>query len=329
MAYIELKHIDKTYGNKKVLNDISLAIEQGEFIALLGASGCGKTTLLRALAGLDTIDRGQILIGGANMTFAKPSERNINMIFQQYSLFPTMTVYKNIAFGLKMQKCPKSEIDARVQEALAMVEMLGSEQKYPSQLSGGEQQRVALARAIVTQAKILLLDEPFSAIDAKLRKSLQLKIRDIHDKLGLTSIFVTHDQEEAARISDRIYLLHDGQIEQTGTPSELYTNPKTLYVAGFMGNCNVFDEKTPWAIRPEVISLSATPWSASDEVILESGIIRRLIHQGNIIRYTVDTSLHPLEVDVLADNTASYHVGETVYLRYDRSHIKTWRSSVP
>lgn len=324
MAYIELQQIHKTFDGQKVLEDVSVSIERGEFITLLGASGCGKTTLLRSLAGLEKVDSGQILIDGKNMTFAEPRERQINMIFQQYSLFPTMTVYQNVAFGLKMQKCRKPEIRSRVQDALEMVELLGSEHKYPSQLSGGEQQRVALARAIVTQAKILLLDEPFSAIDAKLRKSLQIKIREIHDELGLTSVFVTHDQEEAARISDRIYLLHDGQIEQVGTPSDLYLNPATVYVAGFMGNYNLFDGKTPWAIRPEVISISTSPWPAEADVVLESGTIRRVIHQGNVNRYTVDTRLHALDVDVLAEDTTSYRTGDDVYLRYARNHIKTW-----
>ena len=193
------------------------------------ASGCGKTTLLRSIAGLVGIDSGSIRIDGEDITHVSPRQRNLAMVFQQYSLFPSMNVYDNIAYGLRIQKMPRNEIDQKVKEALALIEMEGSEAKYPSQLSGGEQQRVSLARGIVTNPKVLLLDEPFSAIDAKLRKALQIRIKNIHTSLGITTIFVTHDQEEAMRMSDRIYLMNAGRVEQSGSPMELYLSPKTHY----------------------------------------------------------------------------------------------------
>lgn len=201
MAYIEFKNIDKYFGKQHVLKNLSLSVEKGQFVTLLGASGCGKSTLLRALAGLTNINSGSIFLGGEDITYKSPNKRNIGMIFQQYSLFPTMNVYNNVSFGLRMRNMDKDQIFSLVSNAIKMVNLEGSEKKYPSQLSGGEQQRVALARCIVTQPKVLLLDEPFSAIDAKLRKSLQSRIKEIHKELGMTSIFVTHDQDEAMTMS--------------------------------------------------------------------------------------------------------------------------------
>lgn len=325
MAFIRFEHIQKSFDNNKILDDINISIEEKEFITLLGPSGCGKTTLLRSLAGLTKVDSGNIFIDDKDVTYLESKDRKINMIFQQYSLFPTMTVYKNIAFGLKMQKIDKKEINHRVMSALEMVDLLGSENKYPSQLSGGEQQRVALARAIVTQAKVLLLDEPFSAIDAKLRKSLQIKIKEIHNKLGLTSIFVTHDQEEALRMSDRIYLMHDGKIEQEGTPMELYLNPKTPFVAGFMGHYNLYNEESTWAIRPEAIDISSMPYKdKNEESVYLEGIVERVIPQGNILRYTVKLGKKFMDVDVLNENNRMYKVDEKVYLRYNKKEVKCW-----
>lgn len=325
MAYIEFEHIHKSFDNQTVLHDINISIEEGEFLTLLGPSGCGKTTLLRSLAGLVCVDSGKIYMGGQDVTYAEPKDRNISMIFQQYSLFPTMTVYKNIAFGLKMQKIPKTEIDERVKNALKMVDLLGSENKYPSQLSGGEQQRVALARAIVTRAKVLLLDEPFSAIDAKLRKALQIKIKEIHNELGLTTIFVTHDQEEALRMSDRICLMHEGKVEQEGTPMELYLNPKTPFAAGFMGHYNLYEGEETWAIRPEAVEMSKTAWDEKDDSYeYHEGKIRRITPQGNIIRYTVDTGTRRMDVDILFEENVKYVFDDKVYLRYQKQQVKSW-----
>lgn len=327
MAYIEFEHIQKSFDDQKVLQDVNISIERNEFITLLGSSGCGKTTLLRSLAGLVRVDGGRIFIDGKDVTYAEPKDRNISMIFQQYSLFPTMTVYNNIAFGLRMQKVDKSEIHRRVMNSLEMVDLLGSEKKYPSMLSGGEQQRVALARAIVTRTKILLLDEPFSAIDAKLRQALQIKIKEIHQELGLTSIFVTHDQEEALRMSDRIYLMNKGVVEQEGTPMELYLRPRTPYAAGFMGHYNLYrDGGESWAIRPEAVELSAAPWESSDPgYIYMSGRITRIIPQGNIIRYTINAEDKQIDVDVLYEEDIHFSEGDTVYVRFSEQQILSWK----
>ena len=268
MAYIEFKNIDKFYGDNHVLKGINLEINKGDFVTLLGPSGCGKSTILRCLAGLEQISGGQILLDGEDITNKDPKDRNIGMVFQQYSLFPNMTVEENLSFGLKLQKLDTSEINRRVKDAIDMVELKGKEKEYPANLSGGQQQRVALARGIVMQPKVLLLDEPLSAIDAKLRKSLQTSIRRIHKNLGLTSVFVTHDQDEAMVMSDVIHLFHDGKIEQSGRPVEVYTKPVTPFAAGFIGSYNILDAAAmkrmtnrdwrggPVAIRQETVVLS-------------------------------------------------------------------------
>lgn len=335
MCYIKFEKIEKSYDAKKVLDSINIYIEKGEFITLLGSSGCGKTTLLRCLAGLEKIDGGKIFIDNKDISYTLPKERNISMIFQQYSLFPTMTVYKNIAFGLKMMKLDKGEIKRRVTNALRLVDLVGSENKFPGQLSGGEQQRVALARSIVTKSKVLLLDEPFSAIDAKLRKSLQIKIKEIHDELGMTTLFVTHDQEEAMRMSDRIYLMHNGKVEQMGTPMDLYLNPKTTYAASFMGHCNLLSDKDFkqmiavdyvkegfYAIRPENIRMSLLEnksYTANNYNL--KGIVKRIIPQGNIIRYTVFVNGSLLDIDTLFENNYQFARNDEVSLSIDKEMI--------
>lgn len=335
MSYIRFENIEKSFAAKKVLDNINICIEQGEFITLLGPSGCGKTTLLRCLAGLEKVDGGKIFLDNRDITYALPKERNLSMIFQQYSLFPTMTVEKNIAFGLKMQKLDKAEIKIRVANTLKMVDLLGNENKYPGQLSGGEKQRVALARSIVTKSKVLLLDEPFSAIDAKLRKALQIKIKEIHDELGMTTVFVTHDQEEALRMSDRIYLMHNGKVEQMGSPMDLYLNPKTTFAASFMGHCNLlsheaFQQVTAsekvqegfFAIRPENIgmTLQETNEHTPNNYYLK-GIVKRIIPQGNIIRYTVLVNGNLLDVDTLSEVNNQFIKNNEVYLSIDKELI--------
>lgn len=324
MSYIEFKNIQKTFEDQNVLRGINASIEKGEFVTLLGPSGCGKTTLLRSLAGLEKIDSGEIWIDGENVSCLDAKVRHVNMIFQQYSLFPTMNVYKNIAFGLRMHKFSKDEIDKRISRALEMVDLVGSEKKYPAQLSGGEQQRVALARAIVTETKVLLLDEPFSAIDAKLRKTLQIKIKEIHNELGLTSIFVTHDQEEAMRMSDRIFLMHDGRIEQIGSPMDLYIKPATPFAAGFMGHYNLYDNHGYWAIRPEAIEMSHKDWRVQEDYQYFQGNIVRIVPQGNIIRYTVAAGELHIDVDILYEEDVQYKMGDKVYLRFLKKQLVTW-----
>ena len=225
MSYIRFENVVKKFGDNMVLKGIDLDIERGDFVTLLGPSGCGKSTLLRCLSGLEDVSGGRIFLDGKEITYTEPSKREIGMVFQQYSLFPNMNVFDNIAFGLRMKKTPQDEISAKVKKAVEMVALEGRENAMPSELSGGQQQRVALARSIVTEPKVLLLDEPLSAIDAKLRKSLQKEIRRIQRDMGITTVFVTHDQDEAMVMSDVIHLFNAGRIEQSGSPIEMYTRP--------------------------------------------------------------------------------------------------------
>ena len=270
MAYIEFRNIEKFYGSNQVLKGIDFKIEKGQFVTLLGPSGCGKSTLLRCLAGLEEVNGGRIFLDGEDITDMEPKERNIGMVFQQYSLFPNMTVEENIAFGLKLKKMDPAAIREKVAGAIKMVELNGKEKQHPASLSGGQQQRVALARSIVMEPKVLLLDEPLSAIDAKLRKSLQISIKQITKKLGLTAIFVTHDQDEAMVMSDVINLFHEGRIEQSGDPVSVYTKPVSSFAASFIGNYNQITSEQfqtmtgtaksgEVAIRPETFSISSAP----------------------------------------------------------------------
>jgi putative spermidine/putrescine transport system ATP-binding protein len=237
-ATVELRAVSKSYGAHRALNELSLRIEPGEFVSLLGPSGCGKTTALRALAGLEGIDAGEILIDGSDVAATPANKRDMGMVFQQYSLFPHMTVRQNVAFGLEMRRVAAAERRTRVVEALDMVHLGGFAERFPHQLSGGQQQRVALARALVTRPRVLLLDEPLSALDAKVRVSLRDEIRRIQSDLGITTLFVTHDQEEALAVSDRIAVMNSGDIEQIGTPEQLYTSPTTAFTADFVGQSN-------------------------------------------------------------------------------------------
>ncbi len=320
MAYIEFKNIDKFYGDNHVLKGINLEINKGDFVTLLGPSGCGKSTLLRCLAGLEQISGGRITLDGEDITDKDPKDRNIGMVFQQYSLFPNMTVEENLSFGLKLQKLDSAEISRRVKDAIDMVELKGKEKEYPANLSGGQQQRVALARGIVMQPKVLLLDEPLSAIDAKLRKSLQTSIRRIHKDLGLTSVFVTHDQDEAMVMSDVIHLFHDGKIEQSGSPVEVYTKPVTSFAAGFIGNYNILDSRAmelitgkKWkdgqiAIRPETFFLSRNEITTEDYCM--QGTITDSVPRGNVLRYTININDVEVYADVLFRSTSMYNIGD-------------------
>jgi putative spermidine/putrescine transport system ATP-binding protein len=241
MAFLTLEKITKTFGNQTTIHGVDLAVERGEFVSFLGPSGCGKTTTLRMIAGFETPSSGTIRIDGKDVTDLRPNQRNIGMVFQAYALFPNMTVADNIAFGLKVAKKSSAEIAARVKEMLALIKLPDVGNRYPYQLSGGQQQRVALARALAVQPKILLLDEPLSALDAKIRIALRDEIRAVQRALGITTIYVTHDQEEALSMSDRICVMNDGRIEQLGTPFEIYNNPKTRFVATFVGTLNVLN----------------------------------------------------------------------------------------
>ena len=266
--YIELEHISKYFGTFKASDDVSFGIEKGKLVGLLGPSGSGKTTILRMLAGLEKQDEGDVIIDGKNVNTLTPDQRKIGFVFQSYALFPYMTVYDNIAYGLKVQKRDKKFIKNRVNELLELVGLPGVEKRYPDQLSGGQRQRIALARALAPQPEVLLLDEPFAAIDAKVRKELRTWLRETIDKVGITSIFVTHDQDEAIEIADEIIITNKGRIEQVGNPVEIYENPKTPFVAQFIGQSAVIkdfgklkgfekeNDSQYGVIRPEFVEIS-------------------------------------------------------------------------
>ncbi len=243
MSYVEISKLNKSFGLNHVVKDVSLEIEKGEFISLLGPSGCGKTTVLRMLAGFELPSSGQIKVEGVDMTSVATAKRGVGMVFQAYALFPNMTVADNVAFGLKVAGKPTSEIKSRVEEMLTLIKLPHLGTRYPFQLSGGQQQRVALARALAIQPRILLLDEPLSALDAKIRVSLREEIREVQRTLGITTVFVTHDQEEALSMSDRVVVMNEGSVEQLGTPLEIYNKPRTRFVASFVGTLTIMKAK--------------------------------------------------------------------------------------
>ncbi|ENN6813797.1 ABC transporter ATP-binding protein [Vibrio fluvialis] len=335
MSYVSVQQLTKRFGDNTVFESIQFDIQQGEFITLLGPSGCGKSTLLRSLAGLNPVDSGSIIVGGEEITHAAPQKRGIGMVFQSYALFPNMTVAGNIGFGLKMQGLDKATMAREVAQVIELVALQSKEDCYPHQLSGGQRQRVALARALVVKPRILLLDEPLSALDAKIRKHLRQQIRDIQKELNLTTIFVTHDQEEAMTMSDRIFLMHQGKIVQQGSPESIYTQPANEFVAGFMGHYNLVDAAqaktlfnldTPWkvAIRPESIYVAehgrhyGAHISAPQRAVIKS-------HQllGNVIRYHVAVDECELTVDTL--NRSSERLlpsGSALELRFNLNEIQ-------
>jgi spermidine/putrescine transport system ATP-binding protein len=237
---VKIDKVRKSFGDFTVVNGIELEIQKGEFFSLLGPSGCGKTTLLRLIAGLERADSGAIQIEGKDMTSAPPQTRPVNTVFQNYALFPHLNVFENVAFGLRVKGVPKPEIHERVGRAMELVRISELGKRYPSQLSGGQKQRVALARAFINKPAVLLLDEPLAAIDAKLRKELQVELKSLQRSLGMTFIYVTHDQEEALAMSDRVAVMHGGVIEQMGAPNEIYNRPATAFAASFLGKCNMF-----------------------------------------------------------------------------------------
>jgi len=260
-AYLSIRNVSKAFGKYTALDKVQVDIIRNEFVCLLGPSGCGKTTLLRILAGLEQPDRGQVLVNGKDITSLPPAKRNVGMMFQSYALFPNMTAYQNIAYGLQGKKLSKREIDDKVREVLELVDLLHIRDKYPAQLSGGQQQRIALARAIALSPDFLLLDEPLSALDAKVRHKLRREIRLLHEKIGITTIMVTHDQDEALTMADKIVVMNNAKIEQIGTPEEVYERPNSPFVGDFIGAINFFDggeladyaaqEDVMYAIRPE------------------------------------------------------------------------------
>ena len=267
---LQLKRIEKSFGETSVLRGIDLGIQQGEFITLLGSSGCGKTTTLRIIAGLEDPDGGQVVLDGQDITALPPNKRPVNTVFQSYALFPHMTVADNIGYSLKLRGTPKSTIAERVEEMLRLVQLEGFGKRMPGQLSGGQRQRVAIARAVVAGPKVLLLDEPLGALDLKLRRQMQLELKRLQKQLGTTFIYITHDQEEAINMSDRIAVMHQGVLEQVGTPNEVYYHPCTSYVAGFVGSANILREDgRTYAIRTENVLLDGEPACTRQAEVLE------------------------------------------------------------
>ncbi|HKY55583.1 MAG TPA: ABC transporter ATP-binding protein [Anaerolineales bacterium] len=337
MAYLSLSNVSKQFGEAYAVRDFNLDVEKGEFVSFLGPSGCGKTTTLRMVAGFENPTDGTITLGGSDITTKPPNKRNMGMIFQSYALFPNMTVAQNIGFGLRVRNTSKTDINERVKEMISLVNLEPHKDKYPYQLSGGQQQRVALARALAIRPDVLLLDEPLSALDAKIRVSLRAQIREIQKRLGITAIFVTHDQEEALSISDRIVVMYDGNVEQVGTPFEIYNFPTTQFVANFVGSLNtavaeVIDpakgllnvdgvqfvsaakmdtfkqgDKVRIAIRPERISFASEGKKANvveaqiDNITFLGSVVRVHILIGNS-KFTMDTFNYPsLELPRIGD----------------------------
>ena len=295
--YIEVKNINKSFGDFQASKDVSFEIEKGKLIGLLGPSGSGKTTILRMLAGLETQDSGDIYINGKLVNDLPASKRGVGFVFQNYALFPYLTVYDNIAYGLKIQKKDKQFIKNRVEELLDLVGLPGLEKRYPDKLSGGQKQRIALARALAPEPEVLLLDEPFAAIDAKIRQELRTWLRETIDKIGITSIFVTHDQDEAIEVADEIIITNAGRVEQVGNPVDIYLHPQTPFVAQFIGKSSVIDdydklngfesigEGTKAVIRPEFVEIKT---DGEHKSIYEKATIEQSIFRGNYFEVILD-----------------------------------------
>lgn len=288
---VELAGVEKAFSGAVAVHPLSLRVKEREFLTFLGPSGCGKTTLLRIIAGLEQPTRGDVYIEGKRVTGLPPYRRDVNLVFQNYALFPHLTVEQNIRFGLKMKKLPLAEQTSRLQDVLKLTQLSELAHRYPHEISGGQQQRVAIARAIVNKPKVLLLDEPLAALDLQLRKSLQLELKQLQHRLGITFVYVTHDQEEAMALSDRIVVMNGGRIEQTGTPDQIYRAPESLFVANFIGENNVFRQGSrSFAVRPEKIRLTR----AEAREARMRGTIEDIVFVG---------TLHKIWVRIALDNT--------------------------
>jgi len=351
---VELRSVTKRFGSSfTAVDNVDLTINAGEFITLLGPSGCGKTTLLRMISGFETPSHGTVLLNGQDVTHLPPYRRDVNQVFQSYALFPHLNVADNIAFGLRMKKVPRAEINQRVAAAAYLVSLAGFEERKPSQLSGGQRQRVALARAIVCEPKVLLLDEPLSALDAKLRHAMQIELKRLQQKIGITFVFVTHDQEEALTMSDRIAVINKGKIEQLGPAAEIYHKPRTTFVANFIGQANILEstviDRTPTearvrleggielfvnaadlsptaktalvSIRPEKICMQRQP--TQNRNVFEATVIEELF-KGAIDQLLIQTA-SGLELTVMAANESvtqeSFHVGDKIFCQLHADDI--------
>ena len=342
MAYLELKNVNKSFAGVGAVKDFSLDIEKGCLVAFLGPSGCGKTTTLRMIAGFEQLDSGSILLDGSDIVPVPPNRRDIGMVFQAYALFPNMTVRENIAFGLKMKKTLKADLDRRVDEVLEMVRLKDTEKRYPHQLSGGQQQRIALARALAVQPRILLLDEPLSALDAEVRVALRGEIRRIQSELAITTVYVTHDQEEALSISDKVVVMNKGNIEQVGTPEEIYRAPRTRFVATFIGTANQFPgqvvgqntvisnnlelytcdlsgfaagQSVVVLVRPENIQVQAEK-SQPEHANHIAGVIETITFHGAITRLGVNVNGARVVADITVANTDPVCLNQKIWLTF-------------
>ena len=321
--YVELKNINKNFGDYKASDNVNFGVEKGKLIGLLGPSGSGKTTILRMIAGLETPDSGDIIIDGVRVNDLAASKRGIGFVFQNYALFRYMTVYDNIAFGLRVQKADKKKIDERVRELIKLIGLEGLEKRYPSQLSGGQRKRVAFARALAPNPQLLLLDEPFAAIDAKVRKELRSWLREMIEKLGVTSIFVTHDQDEAIEVADEIIITNKGRIEQTGTPIEIYHNPKTAFTASFFGETTFVDDYSKFhnfehienaekaIVRPEFVKVTKKNEVQKYKSSASHGVTKNVLFRGDSIEVVVDVDGTELKARRGLDEQA-IEVGEEV-----------------
>ena len=342
-ALVNLVNISKSFDNQMVLDDLNLYIRENEFLTLLGPSGCGKTTTLRILGGFETPDKGQVIFEGRDITNLPPNKRNLNTVFQKYALFPHMTIAENIAFGLKISGKSKSYINDKIKYALKLVNLDGFENRMPDSLSGGQQQRIAIARAIVNEPKLLLLDEPLGALDAKLRKGMQIELKKIQKEVGITFVFVTHDQEEALSMSDTIVVINDGIIQQVGSPMDIYNEPEKRFVAEFIGESNIIEGNM---IRDCLVKFDDIEWECVDkgfkpneeiEVVLRpedmdvvdvdqaklTGTIVSKVFMGVHYEYFVETSYRKYKVHT----TESYEVGKEIGLTIDPYDIQVMHIS--
>jgi spermidine/putrescine transport system ATP-binding protein len=359
---ISLEGVSKRYGKVEAVRGVSLAIGEGEFFSLLGPSGCGKTTTLRMIAGFEVPDEGRIVLQGKDVTSVFSNRRPVNMVFQQYALFPHMSIYDNVAFGLKVKRVPRGMHRGRVTEMLRIVELEGFERRRPRQLSGGQQQRVALARALINRPAALLLDEPLGALDVKLRKQMQLQLKGIQHDLGTTFVYVTHDQEEALAMSDRIAVMNGGRVEQVGSPREIYERPETAFVADFIGSLNVLDltvdelvgpyavmrpgegervivavgpgtragDALRVAVRPEQVRIEPLESVAAEEGSRLEGKVGEIVYLGMYTQFHVDTRVGRMVSHRLADDSlAALEVGSSVALHWAPEHASLLGSAAP
>ena len=342
-SIVSLRHVEKWFGENHVVKDMNLEIRQGEFLTLLGPSGCGKTTTLRMIAGFEDVTSGTIEVQGENVQTKEPYQRDVNTVFQNYSLFPHMTVFDNVAYGPTIRKVPKDEIKKRVMEMLSLVQMTGYEKRKPDALSGGQKQRVAIARALINNPRVLLLDEPLGALDLKLRKQMQVELKRLQKKLGITFVYVTHDQEEAMTMSDRIAVMRDGVIEQLGNPMDIYQHPDTRFVADFIGESNLFDgvvkfvmgnqlailtpsgmitavgegfeagEEISVSIRPEYLSVSREPGDGYELL----AHIKDFIYMGTVVKTSLELENGQEIKYSRFDPDESLHEGDEVFVHWD------------